>query len=119
VFHFCTITERKVPNKAKCDERRQRDAITKCFSFAKILEIVSFVNPLNAELNPICHLLALLGAHHIIHISRMRVKPPSWQSWFFKREKMLQYRLGAVLPNVVMPWLTSEIYWHNSYLYAN
>jgi hypothetical protein len=23
------------------------------------------LNPLNAELNPICHLLALLGAHHI------------------------------------------------------
>jgi len=32
------------------------------------------VNPLNAELNPICHLLALLGAHPILHISRTRVK---------------------------------------------
>jgi hypothetical protein len=32
-------------------------------------------NPLNAELNPICHLLALLGAHHTLHISRIRVKP--------------------------------------------
>jgi len=31
-------------------------------------------NPLNAELNPICHLLALLGAHHILHISELRVK---------------------------------------------
>jgi len=31
-------------------------------------------NPLNAELNPICHLLALLGAHHILHINRIRVK---------------------------------------------
>jgi hypothetical protein len=31
-------------------------------------------NPLNAELNLICHLLALLGAHHILHISRVRVK---------------------------------------------
>jgi len=30
-------------------------------------------NPLNAELNPICHLLALLGAHHILHVSRVRV----------------------------------------------
>jgi len=29
-------------------------------------------NPLNAELNPICHLLALLGAHHILHVSRIR-----------------------------------------------
>ena len=31
-------------------------------------------NPLNAELNPICHLLALLGTHHILHVSRIRVK---------------------------------------------
>jgi hypothetical protein len=31
-------------------------------------------NPLNAELSPICHLLALLGAHHIVHFSRIRVK---------------------------------------------
>jgi hypothetical protein len=32
------------------------------------------INPLNAELNPICHLLALLEAHHFLHISRIRVK---------------------------------------------
>jgi hypothetical protein len=32
------------------------------------------INPLNAELNPICHLLALLGTHHILHVSRIRVK---------------------------------------------
>jgi hypothetical protein len=30
-------------------------------------------NPINAELNPICHLLALLVAHLILHISRIRV----------------------------------------------
>jgi len=27
-------------------------------------------NPLNPELNPICYLLALLGAHHFLHVSR-------------------------------------------------
>ena len=32
------------------------------------------INPLNAELNPICHLLGLLGAHHIFHVSGLRVK---------------------------------------------
>jgi len=32
------------------------------------------INPLNAELNPICHLLILLGDHHILHVSRRRVK---------------------------------------------
>jgi hypothetical protein len=31
-------------------------------------------NPLNAELNPIRHLLALVGAHFILHVSRVRVK---------------------------------------------
>jgi len=32
------------------------------------------LNPLNAELNPVCHMLALLGAHHILHVSRIMVK---------------------------------------------
>jgi hypothetical protein len=32
------------------------------------------INPLNAELNPICDLLALLGARPILHVSRIRVK---------------------------------------------
>jgi len=31
------------------------------------------INPLNADLNPI-YLLALLGAHHILHFSKIRVK---------------------------------------------
>ena len=31
-------------------------------------------NSLNAELNPIRHLLALVGARHIVHVSRIRVK---------------------------------------------
>ena len=31
-----------------------------------------FINPLNAELIPICYLLALL-AHHFLHVSRIRV----------------------------------------------
>ena len=32
------------------------------------------LKPLNAKLNPNCHLLALLGAHHILHVRRIRVK---------------------------------------------
>ena len=32
------------------------------------------INPLNAELNPMYCLLALLGAHHFLHVSRIRVK---------------------------------------------
>ena len=36
-------------------------------------QILNF-NPLNPELNPICYLLALLGAHHFLHVSSIRVK---------------------------------------------
>jgi hypothetical protein len=38
-----------------------------------MLQYVS-INPLNAELNPIRHLLALVGARHIVQVSRIRVK---------------------------------------------
>ena len=40
------------------------------------LEILrkTYFNPLNAELNPICDFLALLGAHHILHVFKIRVK---------------------------------------------
>jgi len=31
------------------------------------------LNPLKTKLNPICNLLALLGAHHIFHVSGLRV----------------------------------------------
>ena len=32
------------------------------------------INPLNTELNPICHLLTLLGGATIVVVSRLRVK---------------------------------------------
>jgi len=46
------------------------------FFFVRGLSVNSFCrfNPLNPELNPICYLLALLGAHHFLHVSRIRVK---------------------------------------------
>ena len=40
---------------------------------------IALVNPLNAELTPVRHLLALVGARHILHVSRVRVKPNSTQ----------------------------------------
>ena len=39
-----------------------------------ILSNDNWINPLNAELNPICHLLALLGGATIVVVSRLRVK---------------------------------------------
>jgi hypothetical protein len=38
-----------------------------------IKRLHTFLNPLNAELNPICHLLALLGGATIVVVSRLRV----------------------------------------------
>ena len=35
---------------------------------------MGYINPLNPELNLICYLLALLGAHHFLHVSSIRVK---------------------------------------------
>jgi hypothetical protein len=32
------------------------------------------LNPLNAEFNPICYLLAILGAQQFLHVSGIRVK---------------------------------------------
>jgi hypothetical protein len=46
-------------------------------------------NPLNVELNPICHLLALLGAHHILHVGRIR------GNVFFKKCSVLKNMLGG------------------------
>ena len=38
------------------------------------LRLVFCFNPLKPELYPICYLLALLGAHHFLHVGRIRVK---------------------------------------------
>jgi len=47
-----------------------------CFDKQHVLQFCSWsrVNPLKPELNPICYLLALLGAHHFLHVNRIRVK---------------------------------------------
>jgi tRNA nucleotidyltransferase/poly(A) polymerase len=42
------------------------------------------IKPLNAELNPICYLLALLETHHFLHVSRVRVKKEA--------EKIIKYK---------------------------
>jgi len=41
---------------------------------AETCSYLQLFNPLKPELNPICYLLALLGAHHFLHVSRIRVK---------------------------------------------
>jgi len=38
-------------------------------------------NPLKAELNPICHFLALLGARHILHVGRITANPLEYKKF--------------------------------------
>jgi hypothetical protein len=39
---------------------------------------VTQINAFNSELNPICHLLALLKAYLILHVGKIRVKQVSF-----------------------------------------
>ena len=50
------------------------DRLNASISVALILLLSSSFKPLNPELNPICYLLAILGAHHFLHVSRIKVK---------------------------------------------
>jgi len=62
---------------------------------------LSNFNPTNAELNPVCHLLALLGSHHILHVSRIRVNETSVFSVDFRKIHFMKIRLvGAELFHV-------------------
>ena len=61
-------------------------------------------NPLNAQLNPICRLLALLGAHHIFHVSRIRV---SWSSWIFVICAVLMSLNVAPCVRIIAPFTES------------
>ena len=58
-------------------------------------------NPLNPELNPICYLLAVLGAHHFLHVSRIRVK-----SLTFRR--LMSYIYGAPILDVSRSHTTTQ-----------
>ena len=51
------------------------DGICNEFCTRRVFQLccTQYLNPLNAELNPICYLLALL-AHNFLHVSRIRVK---------------------------------------------
>jgi len=54
-------------------QRNSKILIANISSTTKLQIIMQIINPLNTDLNPTCHLLALL-AHPILHISGVRVK---------------------------------------------
>ena len=63
------------------------------------------VNPLNAELNPICHLLALLGARHIFHVSGLRVKDSIYVPQLPMSLKELRDRITHALQTITADML--------------
>jgi hypothetical protein len=59
------------------------------------------LKPLNDKLNAICHLLALLGAHHILHVSRIRVNLGAGWVWVVNtRPQQLYPQERALVPIV-------------------
>ena len=58
-------------------------------------------NPLKPELNPICYLLALLGAYHFLHVSRMRVKLLTFR-------RLMSYIYGAPILDVSRSHTTTQ-----------
>ena len=61
-------------NSTEMDFWRRSDRISRKDKRNAVRSLLGDINALNAQLNPICHLLALLGAHHIFHVSGLRVK---------------------------------------------
>ena len=73
MINLCRKKKNKPTNK-KCVPNT-----TLCVTKALFLLVCKWLtsdlfNALNTELNPICCLLALLGAHHFLHVSKIRVK---------------------------------------------
>ena len=73
LLHTCVHMCQRTPKADKSS------AVTKKNTMFRTLNLLPFscqrsVNTLNAKLNPICHLLALLEAHNILHFSRIRIK---------------------------------------------
>jgi len=72
-----------------------------CHSTSVVVVAVVVIKPLNPELNPMCCLLALLGAHHFLCVSRIRVK-----SLTFRR--LMSYIYGAPILDVSRSHTTTQ-----------
>ena len=71
---------------------RSRAKLCMVYTGQSVTSTVSWdINPLNTELSPFSHFLALLGAHHIFHVSRIRVKPRSFDRRFGRTSCIYHY----------------------------
>jgi hypothetical protein len=69
---------------------------------------------LNAELNPICHLFALLETHHILHVSRKRVNYTLTEFYV-----LLTVHLGSSLVNNQLNAQFFFVYIYSNFLHVS
>ena len=62
---------------------------------------MQYFNALNPELNPIRYLLQLLGAHHFLHVSRVRAKLLTFR-------RLMSYIYGAPILDVSRSHTTTQ-----------
>ena len=80
--HTHTRTRARTHTRARAQTRTRTHARTHALVYLLYLSSWHYViNLLNTDLNPICHLLALLGVCHIFHISGLRVNVMNWKGW--------------------------------------
>jgi len=134
---FCVDTVRKWHNKVKADNFKEGYKL-RCIKWNKtvcillvwfiIIKIGGFIselraqingivlNALNTELNPVCHLLVLLGAHHILHVSRIRVNCTVNLNFIFSKSvwsttyNTRSCRNGNL--NWKVPWMCGSVSWN-------
>ena len=69
------------------------------------------IHPLNAELNPICHLLTLLGGTTIVVVSRLRVN----KYWFFVARlysRCFGITVGRTLESMIFDMSLMLCFWY-------
>jgi len=78
-----------------------RNAVCTCVYHLLVAAVRRSVNPLNPELIPISYLLALLEAHHFLHVSRIRVKLLTFR-------RLMSYIYGAPILDVSRSHTTTQ-----------
>ena len=64
-------------------------------------------NPLNAELNPIRHLLTLVGTQHIVHVGRVRGKN---STTFYRTSQVIAQSIQLLY---FTGWTTELLFFHS------
>ena len=96
-----SVRMRNFSDKLWREKRNAHFMINNFFLFCFVFENRT-INSLNPELNPICYLLALLGAHHFLHVRRIRVKLLTFR-------RLMSYIYGAPILDVSRSHTTTQL----------